>query len=273
MGITIVRMRTVCSQKMVPHQPAMLLVGGWPLRAGTQWQEGRPLGACPKVVKEPWPSLLFLVASWLPGHRALLQCTSPHDSLWLHKAKAEEPSGHPGSLWHPEPNQLWSQAFAITAESSPTGVKVVFLNVDYEDFHIYLTLDVFHLIVSQTVSYRYQILWPPAEDWVLPWESSAHNTGSVWLISLMFSWSCFILSESLYTLCWLSPSSCHSQPQLSPHILGKRAPQWLEELRMGGDCLPGGPCVLTLLSVMECPCWVGREGLWREKQLTVLPLS
>lgn len=113
-------------------------------------------------------------------------------------------------------------------------MKVVFLNVDYEDFHIYLTLDVFHLIVSQTVSYRYQVLWPPAEDWVLPWESSAHNTGSVWLISLMFSWSCFILSESLYTICWLSPSSCHSQPQLFPHILGKRAPQWLEELRMGG---------------------------------------
>lgn len=199
MGTT---MRTVCSQKMVPHQPAMLLVGGRPLRAGTQWQEGRPLGACPKVIKEPWSYLLLLVASWLPGHRALLQCTFPHDSLWLHKAKAEGPSGHPESIWNPEPNQLWSQAFAVTAKSRPTGVKVVFLNVDYEDFHIYLTLDVFHLIVSQTISYRYEVLWPPAEDWVLPWESRAHNTGSVWLINLMFSWSCFILSESLYTICW-----------------------------------------------------------------------
>lgn len=269
MGTTKVRMRTVCSQKMVPHQPAMLLVGG------TQWQEGRPLGASPKVIKEPWSYLLLFVASWLPGHRALLQCTFPHDSLWLHKAKAEGPSGHPGSIWNPEPNQLWSQAFAVTAKSRPTGVKVVFLNVDYEDFHISLTLDVFHLIVSQTISYRYEVLWPPAEDWVLPWESRAHNTGSVWLINLMFSWSCFILSESLYTICWAKtlPKFLSESASAVPSHTWEEGTSVVRGTEKGGDCLPGGPCVLTLLSVMECPCWVGREGLWREKQLTVLPLS
>lgn len=142
-------------------------------------------------------------------------------------------------------------------------------------FHIYLALDVFHLTVSQTISYRYRVLWPPAEDWVLPRESSAHNTGSVWLINLIFSWSCFILSESLYTICWAKtlpqvPATVSLRYELTTWEEGTSV---LTGTENGGDCLPGGPCVLTLLSVMECPCWVGREGLWREQQLTVLPLS